>query len=84
MGRSHPAIGVLMGGCSSEREVSLRSGTAVVEALKSIGHRVLPAEVDGEDAVADALEGLDDGRARAEGDLALRAAAAHEDPDRRM
>ena len=40
MSRSHPTIGVLMGGCSSEREVSLRSGAAVVDALKSIGHKV--------------------------------------------
>ena len=50
MGRpSHPTIGVLMGGCSSEREVSLRSGTAVVEALRSIGHKVLPVDLRWED-----------------------------------
>ena len=50
MGRpSHPTIGVLMGGCSSEREVSLRSGTAVVEALRSIGHKVLPVDLHWED-----------------------------------
>jgi len=46
---SHPTIGVLMGGCSSEREVSLRSGTAVVEALKSLGHKVLPVDLRWED-----------------------------------
>ncbi len=50
MGRhSHPTIGVLMGGCSSEREISLRSGAAVAEALKSIGHRVLPVDLQWED-----------------------------------
>jgi D-alanine-D-alanine ligase len=33
-------VAVLMGGDSTEREVSLRSGAAVVEALTSLGHRV--------------------------------------------
>lgn len=50
MGRhSHPTIGVLMGGCSSEREVSLRSGAAVAEALQSIGHKVVPIDLQWED-----------------------------------
>jgi D-alanine-D-alanine ligase len=47
--QSHPRIGVLMGGCSSEREVSLRSGAAVAAALKSIGHKVLPIDLQWED-----------------------------------
>lgn len=34
-------IGVIMGGSSSEREVSLRSGAAVAEALESRGHEVV-------------------------------------------
>ena len=34
-------IGVLMGGYSSEREISLRSGQAVADALSQEGHRVL-------------------------------------------
>jgi len=33
-------IGVLLGGPSSEREISIKSGTAVYEALKSLGHDV--------------------------------------------
>ncbi len=37
-------VAVLMGGFSSEREVSLRSGQAVVKALKECGHEV--SEVD--------------------------------------
>jgi D-alanine-D-alanine ligase len=50
MGRQpYPVIGVLMGGCSSEREVSLRSGTAVAEALRSVGHKVVPVDLRGED-----------------------------------
>jgi len=50
MGRQpYPVIGVLMGGCSSEREVSLRSGNAVAEALRSIGHKVVPIDLQWED-----------------------------------
>jgi D-alanine-D-alanine ligase len=42
MGRSAGSytIGVLMGGTSSERDVSLRSGNAVAGALRSLGHKV--------------------------------------------
>jgi D-alanine-D-alanine ligase len=38
-------IAVLMGGLSAEREVSLESGRAVVEALMSSGARVTPVDV---------------------------------------
>lgn len=38
-------IGVLMGGWSSEREVSLRSGNAVADALESRGHDVLRIDI---------------------------------------
>jgi D-alanine-D-alanine ligase len=41
----HPVIGVLMGGTSSEREVSLRSGAAVSEALRSLGHAVVDVDL---------------------------------------
>lgn len=30
-------VAVLMGGCSAEREISLQSGKAVLEALVSVG-----------------------------------------------
>lgn len=39
-------IGVLMGGLSAEREVSLRSGRAVCAALESRGYEVVPIDVD--------------------------------------
>ncbi len=39
-------IGVLMGGLSAEREVSLKSGRAVCAALKSRGYEVVPIDVD--------------------------------------
>ena len=39
-------IGVLLGGLSSEREVSLRTGEAVIKALRERGHHVVPIYVD--------------------------------------
>ncbi len=39
---SKQRVGVVMGGASGEREVSLRSGQAVVAALRSKGHEVCP------------------------------------------
>jgi len=39
-------IGVLMGGMSAEREVSLMSGKAILEALRSLGYDARPVEVD--------------------------------------
>jgi len=43
-------VGVIMGGTSSEREVSLRSGWAVLKALRKKGIEAIPLEV-GEDLV---------------------------------
>ncbi len=39
-------IGVLLGGLSSEREISLRTGEAVLAALRERGHDVVPIYVD--------------------------------------
>jgi len=39
-------IGVLMGGMSAEREVSLESGRAILEALQSLGYDAWPVEAD--------------------------------------
>jgi len=41
-------IGVLLGGVSAEREVSLRSGKAVVRALKSLGYSVVAIDAKGD------------------------------------
>ncbi|MBI3602283.1 MAG: D-alanine--D-alanine ligase [Candidatus Omnitrophica bacterium] len=38
-------IGVLMGGCSSEREISLRSGSAVAQALAAAGYAVQTIDI---------------------------------------
>ena len=43
-------IGVLMGGTSSEREISLKSGKAVASALKDAGCHVFPIEIVSEKA----------------------------------
>lgn len=45
MGRNYGRIGVLMGGPSTEREISLRSGKAVLEALLNRGYNVRPVEL---------------------------------------
>ena len=47
-------ITVLSGGASAEREVSLKSGRAVAEALRSLGHTVYLADIN-----PDQLEALD-------------------------
>lgn len=39
-------IGVLMGGSSAEREVSLKTGRSICDALKRRGYTVIPIEVD--------------------------------------
>jgi D-alanine-D-alanine ligase len=49
-------VGVLMGGISSEREVSLRSGAAVSEALEQAGYDVVCIEVN--DERVEELDGL--------------------------
>ena len=43
--RSLGRIGVLMGGPSAERPISLQSGQAVCAALRSRGHEVVPVEI---------------------------------------
>ncbi len=52
-------ITVLLGGSSSEREVSLMSGTAVAEALESVGHKVTRADITASDVSALDRQGID-------------------------
>ena len=47
-GRRYQRVGVLMGGPSSEREVSLNSGQAVAEGLQAAGYSVQTLEFSGE------------------------------------
>ena len=48
-------IGVLMGGASAEREVSLRSGDGVAQALESLGHEVVRIVLDRPETFAEAI-----------------------------
>ena len=57
MRSSFGRVGVLMGGPSGEREISLRSGTAVAQALKDRGHEVVRI-----DPIGDAREKIQGGR----------------------
>src|SRR5436190_24315415 len=52
--QSKRRVGVVMGGSSGERDVSLRSGHAVAAALESRGHEVVRVELDavGEETLA--------------------------------
>ena len=52
-------VGVLMGGLSPEREVSLRSGENVYRALKRRGYRAEKLVFDDPDALIDQLTGVD-------------------------
>jgi D-alanine-D-alanine ligase len=56
MKKTRRSVAVLMGGPSSEREVSLRSGRAAAIALTAFGHRVAEIDMRGEDG--DELKGL--------------------------
>lgn len=42
-----PAVAVLAGGLSHERDISLRSGRRVAQALRDQGHEVIESDVDG-------------------------------------
>ena len=52
-------IGVLMGGLSPEREISLRSGVNVFNALTRRGLRAERLVVDDPDLLIDSLKGID-------------------------
>jgi len=52
-------IGVLMGGLSAEREVSLQSGTAMADALRARGYRTVEIDVDRNLPAVLAREGVD-------------------------
>jgi len=52
-------IGVLLGGLSSEREVSVRTGEAVLTALRARGHDAIPVYVDSDIDVALRQEKID-------------------------
>ena len=54
-------VGILMGGVSSEREISLRSGRAIADALSRQGIDVMPLDIldDNNDTIVDQLQEAD-------------------------
>lgn len=52
-------IGVLMGGLSGERTVSLRSGHNIYKALRRQGYRAVKVEISSENDLITGLEGID-------------------------
>ena len=56
-GRAGPIVGVLLGGPSAEREVSLSSGKECAKALRAAGFEVV--EIDAGPDLADRLKGID-------------------------
>jgi D-alanine-D-alanine ligase len=52
-------IGVLMGGASGERPISLLTGQAVADALTGLGHCVRPTDVRPGDITRELVDGLD-------------------------
>ena len=48
-GQGRGVVGVIMGGCSSERDVSLKSGAAIVQALTGAGCTVKALDLQSED-----------------------------------
>ena len=52
-------ISVLMGGWSSEREISLKTGTSVVDAIQGLGLNVKAVDVTSEDQVKGIIGSLD-------------------------
>ena len=52
-------ISVLMGGWSSEREISLKTGEAVVDSIKSMGLNVRSIDLTSPDDCSKVVESLD-------------------------
>ena len=52
-------IGVLMGGISSEREVSLSSGNSIMEHINKDKYEVIPVVIDKKEDVIEKVKGLD-------------------------
>ena len=58
MSGTHPSlgrVGVLMGGPSAERPISLKSGQAVCGALRARGHEIVPVEIPEDVTAVEAL-----------------------------
>lgn len=52
-------VGVVMGGISSEREVSLKSGNSIVEHIDRSKYEVVPIVIDNKDDIINKVKGID-------------------------
>ena len=52
-------VGVIMGGISSEREISLKSGNSIVEKIDKTKYEVIPVVIDNKEDIITKVKGLD-------------------------
>ena len=52
-------VGVIMGGISSEREISLKSGNSIVEKIDKNKYEVIPVVIDDKEDIITKVKGLD-------------------------
>ena len=52
-------VGVIMGGISSEREISLKSGTSIVESIDKNKYEVVPIEINEKEDIINKVKGID-------------------------
>ena len=52
-------VGVIMGGISSEREISLKSGNSIVEKIDKSKYEVVPVVIDNKEDIVNKVKGID-------------------------
>ena len=52
-------VGVIMGGISSEREISLKSGNSIVEKIDKNKYEVVPIVIDNKEDIVNKVKGID-------------------------
>ena len=52
-------VGVIMGGISSEREISLKSGNSIVEKIDKNKYEVIPVVIDNKEDIVNKVKDID-------------------------
>ena len=52
-------VGVIMGGISSEREISLKSGNSIVEKIDKNKYEVVPVVIDNKEDIVNKVKDID-------------------------
>ena len=52
-------VGVIMGGISSEREISLKSGNSIVEKIDKDKYEVMPIVIDNKEDIVNKVKDID-------------------------